>query len=54
MEIIFFQRFKSAKICFENDIEFKPFGGQAGSPCVGLSAPFNFTSLMILILLLEF
>lgn len=23
-----------------NDIEFKPFGEQAGSPCVGLSAPF--------------
>jgi hypothetical protein len=22
-----------------NDIEFKPFGEQAGSPCVGLSAP---------------
>lgn len=28
-----------AQVVRTSDIEFKPFGEQAGSPCVGLSAP---------------
>ena len=34
------QRFKSDILRNIIDIEFKPFGGQADSPCVGLSAPY--------------
>lgn len=34
------QTFKSDYLFLDGDIEFKPFGEQAGSPCVGLSAPF--------------
>ncbi|CAD6523480.1 hypothetical protein NMT12_60008 [metagenome] len=37
-----FQTFKSVNFEFIIDIEFKPFGEQAGRPCVGLPAPYYY------------